>query len=178
MNRIHFILLLLLVVGFGFAQNYRCDWNVIGVGGGSMTTTNYACGATAGQSATGRTSSTNYWGLIGFWQTNFGLGVYEQSRPPEAEERLATRLEDPSPNPSYGPCVVRYSLATRTHFTIEVYDLTGKLVRNLAGGAGQPGRYQVNWTGGDLHGRPLARGVYILKLNAGDCTATRKLIRQ
>jgi len=35
------------------AQNYRCDWSVVGIAGGVMSSSTYKCGATAGQTAAG-----------------------------------------------------------------------------------------------------------------------------
>ena len=51
----------------GLAQNYKCDWNVVGIGGGDMTGSNYQCGATVGQTAAGFITGPNYWALIGYW---------------------------------------------------------------------------------------------------------------
>jgi hypothetical protein len=38
---------------FCFGQSYRCDWSVVGNGGGEMSSGAYRCVATAGQSAAG-----------------------------------------------------------------------------------------------------------------------------
>ena len=65
------------------AQPYRCDWSVVGIGGGEMTG-NYTCGSTIGQTAAGPLTGANYWALIGFWQPESqpGPGVREQTYSP------------------------------------------------------------------------------------------------
>jgi len=43
------------------AQNYRCDWSVVGIAGGVMSSSTYKCGATAGQTAAGLITGPRYW---------------------------------------------------------------------------------------------------------------------
>ena len=47
-----FCILGILCGSICLAQNYRCDWSVVGIAGGHMTDA-YKCGATAGQTAAG-----------------------------------------------------------------------------------------------------------------------------
>jgi hypothetical protein len=159
-----------------FAQNYKCDWSVNGIGGGEMTGA-YKCGSTVGQTATGFISGSNYWALIGFWQTEGQVGVREQAYSPN-QGPLKTRLYTPQPNPFRAHLAIRYSLAAEGRVTLRVHDLTGRVVRTLADGVMRPGRYSLNWRGTDDRGRELARGVYFCRFTAGDYRATEKLVLQ
>jgi len=159
-----------------FAQNYKCDWSVVGIGGGEMTGA-YKCGATAGQTAAGPITGSNYWALIGFWQTEGQTGVREQAYSVNPGP-LVTQLYAPRPNPSRSHAAIRYSLAAEGRVLLRVHDLTGRVVRTLADGVMRPGQYDVNWNGHDDRGRELARGVYFCRFIAGDCRQTEKLALQ
>jgi len=157
------------------AQNYKCDWSVNGIGGGDMAGSAYKCGATAGQTAAGLVTSSNYWALLGFWQPEGQVGVREQeSRPSEA--RLVTRLNAPQPNPFRQSATISYSLSATTRASLQVHDLAGRVVRTLANSVQNPGRYSLRWNGRDNRGRLLSRGVYFVKLTAGTYQATRKMV--
>jgi hypothetical protein len=158
------------------AQNYRCDWSVNGIAGGEMTGA-YKCGSTAGQTAAGFITGSNYWALIGFWQSEGQVGVREQTYSPN-QGPLVTRLYAPQPNPFRAHLAVRYSLAAEGLVTLRVHDLTGRVVRTLADGVMRPGRYSLTWSGTDDHGRELARGVYFCRLTAGDYRSTEKMVLQ
>ncbi len=169
--------LCVLCGAFATAQNYKCDWSVVGIGGGEMAGTAYKCGSTAGQTASGFITGSNYWALIGFWQPEGQTGVREQAYSPN-QSPLVTRLFTPQPNPFRSALTIRYSLAAEGRVTLRVHDLTGRVVRTLANGVMRPGRYNLNWNGADDRGRALARGVYFCRLTAGDYRATEKLVLQ
>ncbi|MBM3323758.1 T9SS type A sorting domain-containing protein [candidate division WOR-3 bacterium] len=175
----------LLVCGFGFcvlatcvwAQNYRCDWSVIGIGGGDVSSAAYRCGSTAGQTAVGTMTGTSYNAFIGFWQIEEQVGLEEVkkgSRNPVAE----TRLYSPAPNPARSHVAIRYSLAVNGPASLAVHDLTGRVVRQLVASSLKPGAYKVTWNGADDRGRLLGNGVYFLKFRAGEYRETAKLVLQ
>ena len=158
-----------------FAQNYKCDWSVVGIGGGDMAGTAYKCGATAGQTAAGFITAPNYWALIGYWLPEGQVGVREQAYSPN-QDPLKTLLYAPKPNPFRAALTIRYSLAAEGRVTLRVHDLTGRVVRTLADGVLRPGRHSLNWSGTDDRGRELARGVYFCRFKAGDHREVKKLL--
>jgi hypothetical protein len=157
------------------AQNYKCDWSVNGIAGGEMIGA-YKCGSTAGQTATGLITGSNYWALIGFWQPEGATGVREQAYSPS--QPFVTRLYAPKPNPSRAAAFVRYSLGASVHASLSIHDLTGRQIRVLVNSQQKPGRYSVTWNGRDQVGRNLANGVYFCRFTAGDYRATEKLVLQ
>jgi hypothetical protein len=159
------------------AQQYRCDWSVVGVGGGEMSSGAYKCCATAGQTATGFMTSPDYWALVGYWLPEGQTGVQEPAQRP-GQRPLVTRLYAPKPNPFRGDVAIRYSLADPGRVSVQVCDLAGRIVRTLANGQQKPGSYSVHWDGGDASGRELANGVHFVRLTAGDYSGTEKLVLQ
>ncbi len=159
------------------AQNYRCDWSVVGVGGGDMAGSNYKCGATVGQTAAGQITGSNYWALIGFWQPEGATGVREEVEWSSGQV-VRTRLYRPFPNPFAGQVTIRYSLATDVRGLLQVYDRLGCLVRSWAVSRQPSAAGSVTWNGADDHGHSLANGVYFVRLVAGDYQATEKVVLQ
>jgi hypothetical protein len=168
--------LCVLCTSFGFAQSYRCDWSVVGIGGGEMTGSNYKCGSTVGQTAAGQLTGTSYWALIGFWQPEGQVGVREQAYSPS--QPFVTRLHAPKPNPSRAAAFLRYSLGASAHASLSIHDLTGRQIRVLVNSQQKPGTYGVTWNGRDQVGRRLANGVYFCRFTAGDYRATEKVVLQ
>jgi len=164
-----------LAGSFSFAQDYRCDWSVVGMGGGEMASSEYRCFATAGQTAAGFMTCKDYWALVGFWLPEGRTGAQEGA---PGQGPLATRLYSPQPNPFRGGTVIRYSLATDVPAKLEVFDRVGRQVRSWAVSRRPSAVSQVTWDGRDAHGRGLANGVYFLKFTAGDYRQTEKLVMQ
>ncbi|MBN2466481.1 T9SS type A sorting domain-containing protein [candidate division WOR-3 bacterium] len=159
-----------------FAQNYKCDWSVNGIGGGEMAGGNYKCASTLGQTAAGLITGANYWALIGFWQPEEQVGVREAQW--SSGQVVKTRLYRPFPNPFAGRVAIRYSLATEARALLQVYDRLGRLVRSWAVSRQPSAVGALSWTGTDDRGRSLANGVYFVRLTAGDYRATEKVVLQ
>ena len=75
------------------------------------------------------------------------------------------------PNPFNGATIIRLSLEAEPDQNIEIYDITGRLVRTLAVG----GMTQVSWDGTDQSGRDVAAGIYFAKLSPGQARV-RKMV--
>jgi hypothetical protein len=75
------------------------------------------------------------------------------------------------PNPSGAGTRISFYVPTESHVMIDIYDITGRLMQNLANGSYSAGDHAVDW---DAEG--LRDGIYFCKLTAGARTLTRKLI--
>ncbi len=82
----------------------------------------------------------------------------------------------PMPNPFKGSMVIKYSIGRKSDVEIKIYDITGRVVRNLLDSKLSPGIYTIKWDGKDNKGKKCATGIYFLKLNTKDFEATRKVI--
>jgi hypothetical protein len=173
--RLTFAFLLGVAVAVATAQNYKCDWSVVGIGGNVMSSPSFQVHSTAGQTAAGFITGPNYWALIGYWLPEEQVGVREPAHG-QSHGPLVTRLYTPQPNPFRAALVIRYSLAVEGRVTLRVHDLTGRTVRALANGVMRPGRYSLSWNGTDDRGRELARGVYFCRFTTEDYREVKKLL--
>lgn len=58
---------------------------------------------------------------------------------------------------------------------MKIYDIQGRLVRNLTTPRLSGGFHQITWDGADSGGRQVAPGAYFYRLSSGSWTETRKL---
>jgi hypothetical protein len=91
--------------------------------------------------------------------------------PPTNADPATIALEQNTPNPFNPTTVIEYSLPTPQSVTLRVFDLAGRLVRELANGPRAAGAHQVVFDG-----RGLASGVYIYELRAGQTSTSRKML--
>ena len=85
------------------------------------------------------------------------------------------------PNPFNPETWIPYQLAEAADVTLTIYDIKGRVVRDLDLGHQRAGMYHarsraVYWDGRNTHGEPVASGVYFYTLKAGEFAATRKML--
>jgi len=85
------------------------------------------------------------------------------------------------PNPFNPETWIPYELSKDARVTIEIYNVSGQLVRTLDIGAQPRGRYiskqkAARWDGRTQVGERSASGVYFYVLKAGNFVATRKMV--
>ena len=80
------------------------------------------------------------------------------------------------PNPFNPTTKISYSLKTSGPCILHVYNIKGEKVRTLVDEDQQAGLHFSLWNGTDDTGRPVSSGVYFYRLNAGNYTASRKMI--
>jgi hypothetical protein len=91
---------------------------------------------------------------------------------------VAFRLDRALPNPTGGRTSIRYGLPAPAAVKLSVYSAAGMLVRTVRTGRQDPGWYTTAWDGNDSRGRRIGTGVYLVRLEAGAFTSTRKLVVQ
>jgi hypothetical protein len=85
-------------------------------------------------------------------------------------------LHGATPNPFNPHTTIAFEIPTREVVVLQVFDLSGRLVRNLVvGEVRSPGLYEVVWNGRDDADRPVASGTYFYRLEAGPHRATRRM---
>ncbi len=118
-----------------------------------------------------------YEGYFGFWWPDLWPqyeGIDEE--PGAGTQRFFNFLAPPSPNPSKGRVVIQFGVSDEREVSLAIYDLSGRLVKNLARGKPGPGNYTVIWTGESETGTRVAQGLYILRYEAGDFNKAEKLL--
>jgi hypothetical protein len=81
-----------------------------------------------------------------------------------------------SPNPSSGPWLIRYTLPEPSSVSLKIYDICGRLVKELDQGKRQAGSYTVRWDGRKGAGLSVPGGVYLYRLEAGGYSRTRSVV--
>ena len=85
------------------------------------------------------------------------------------------------PNPFNPETWIPYQLANPAEVTVTIYAANGAVVRTLDLGHRRAGSYASRsraayWDGRNAQGEPVASGVYFYTLQAGDFSATRKMV--
>ncbi|MDZ7261167.1 MAG: T9SS type A sorting domain-containing protein, partial [candidate division KSB1 bacterium] len=81
------------------------------------------------------------------------------------------------PNPFRDYTTIGYDLHQSTVTRLEVYDIMGRLVCTLVQGMQLKRKYRnVRWSGTDAQGRPVASGIYFVKLTSGEFSQIKKMV--
>lgn len=80
-----------------------------------------------------------------------------------------------SPNPFNPSTAISWTMTSESHVTINVYDITGRVIAELMNERSGTGLHSVNWDGRDASGRPAASGVYMYRIDAGSTAAFGKM---
>lgn len=75
------------------------------------------------------------------------------------------------PNPFNPTTMINYQIPKSAKVTLNIYDISGKLVTTLINGVQDAGKYSVEWKAGNN-----ASGVYFYRINAGGFTDVKKMI--
>lgn len=95
----------------------------------------------------------------------------------ESAATLAATLRPNHPNPFRTRTTLRFDLPRRERVELQVFDIAGRLVRTLAGGAElAAGSHAVDWDARGEGGAPLTPGLYFARLRAGAVQATRRMV--
>ncbi len=109
-------------------------------------------------------------------ETDIGIEEHQSAQPVSGILQI-------SPNPFRYKTDIRYQIREgvdsrqKTVVSMKIYNAAGRLVKNfssLSSVIGHPS--SVTWDGRDDQNRMLSSGVYFLKLQAGDYSATEKLL--
>jgi hypothetical protein len=83
-----------------------------------------------------------------------------------------------SPNPFNPETTIRFMVPAgpRREYSVRIYDVTGRLVRELASGKIDSGAHDARWDGTDAHGATVGSGVYLYRVSVGDETQHGKMV--
>jgi len=104
----------------------------------------------------------------------YGIEFLAVTSTPEIAARV-TSLEDVYPNPFNPRTTIAFSLRESGAVNLGIYDLRGRLVRNLVNEVRSAGQHRVSWDGIDGNGRTVASGVYIAQFAADGVRERKKL---
>lgn len=100
------------------------------------------------------------------------LGVVTDAEIPAA----VTALHQNYPNPFNPRTTIAFELLETASITLDIYDVSGRLVARVAEGRWEKGHHEVAWDGRNAAGAPCATGIYFSALRAGSRCLTRKMV--
>jgi hypothetical protein len=100
---------------------------------------------------------------------NLTTGVGGNPADPTLPKAFA--LQAAYPNPSRGQTTIKYQLPRASNVQLQVYNIAGQLVQTIDEGQRPAGYHQVR-----LNGNAMSNGIYFYRLQAGEFSATRKMI--
>jgi len=115
------------------------------------------------------------WADLDSLVVNLSAAVVSGSSVPEDEVKNFA-LAFGSANPFRNEAVLALMMPHGGGALVQVYDVTGRLIRTLVSDELPAGTHRVTWDGRDDHGRPCASGVYLSRASCGDDTDVRKLV--
>jgi hypothetical protein len=79
-------------------------------------------------------------------------------------------------NPTPATAHITFGLPVATHVDLGVYDVTGRLVRDLAGGQRPEGFHIVDWNGEGRSESRVSPGIYFVRLDCTEGQRTTKIV--
>jgi len=80
-------------------------------------------------------------------------------------------------NNTFNPSTtIRYQLAQAGEVKLQIFSITGQLVRDLVDERQNAGQYAVTWDGLDQAGRYVASGTYFYRLRVGNLAESKKMV--
>ena len=104
------------------------------------------------------------------------MGSDQGGLPLPVESGIAAAIEA-SPNPFLEGTTIRYSIPGQNVSSLAIFDVSGRLVRAFLPVGSDGGPVSVRWDGRDGSGRPVAAGLYFVRVMAGRSLLRRKVVK-
>jgi len=111
------------------------------------------------------------------------MGAYEYQAPKTGVEDdtdsnlpTVTAIKGAYPNPFNPTVTVEFDLDRRRNVEVSIYDVQGRLVRNLVNENRNRGTHRVRWEGRDNRGNQVASGIYLLLVRSEGWSDHRKIV--
>ena len=85
------------------------------------------------------------------------------------------RLKQNYPNPFNPSTLIDFEVFETSKVSLNVYDLSGRLVKNLLSGNLNSGAYSIEWNGKNTNGISAVAGVYFYSISSGKSTLIKKM---
>ena len=79
------------------------------------------------------------------------------------------------PNPFNPTTSISFDIYDVSNISLNIYDLNGRLVKNLMSGNLNQGRYSIDWNGKNTVGSAVAGGVYFYSITSNNNTIVKKM---
>jgi len=108
----------------------------------------------------------------------FGFELPEESGelPSAGTSEMAAIQAQNYPNPANPETQINYTLGVSEDVNIQVYNISGQLVRTYDVGYQEPGSYSLRWDGRHQNGQLVTSGVYFYRIQAGPHSVTNRIV--
>jgi DNA-binding transcriptional regulator YhcF (GntR family) len=116
--------------------------------------------------------------LVNEMLEGYGFESPENSRSTSSETASAElQIQAQSyPNPFNPETEIAYTLSVSENVRIQIYNVTGQLIRTYDLGYQPAGSYSVSWDGRNESGDVTASGVYLYRIEAGPYEVTNRMV--
>ena len=105
-----------------------------------------------------------------------GAGVPGVGVNPDPSEAVGFFLNRPQPNPARNATLIGFGLGRSDRVALRIYDISGRMVRELASGTRQPGIYDEAWNLRSDAGARVPAGIYFSRFESASFSAMRKVV--
>jgi len=85
------------------------------------------------------------------------------------------KLRQNYPNPFNPITKIKFEIKNAQHVYLEIFDVTGKLIRKLIDNTMNAGIHELYWDGKNGNGKSVNSGIYLYSLRAGKVTLSKKM---
>lgn len=103
-------------------------------------------------------------------------GITDDVPDVDGVEVKINRLYQNRPNPFNPRTVISFAIAQRSDVELAIYDVSGRLVRQLKKGVMDAGLQNIVWDGTDDTGRNVSSGIYWSQLTIGEYRSNKKMV--
>jgi hypothetical protein len=100
--------------------------------------------------------------------TEFGAGVTPGT--------LSLALSQNAPNPFGMETSIKFVVPSKAQVNLDVYDVSGRLVKSVYNAVATPGEHAAKWDGRDGFGAAVSPGVYFIRLATPRQTIEKKMV--
>jgi hypothetical protein len=119
----------------------------------------------------------DYKGIMGYDLSDktFAIGSTGISRPRDVTP-ISFDLRLASLNPSVSGATLEFDLPEALHVRVVVFDVRGRLVKELVDESRPAGSYLIQWNGKNASGAAVPAGIYLVRVEASEYRMTEKIV--
>jgi hypothetical protein len=118
--------------------------------------------------------SSSYWYRVGYRIGNERTMLFETG--PIMTPAMPLSLFPNYPNPFNPSTTISFYLPSKSHVTLELFDISSRLIARLLNAEASEGFHSIQWKGVNDSGRRVASGIYFCRLQVGKEVRLRKMV--
>jgi hypothetical protein len=113
------------------------------------------------------------WRWVGSWEN---LGAWPGGSSPVRDSVDPIQQTFVHPNPADRSAWISFQSQVGGHASVQILDVTGRVIRVLLDGPHPPGDYSLIWDGRDDAGRKVPAGVYLTRIETAEGVKTGRVV--